>query len=79
MSCVMRTHRDIVNEIGDEKLAELRGVSIHTARSWAHRDSIPAEHWQGIVERRHATLEELAAYAAANPRKRPAPDAQVAA
>lgn len=69
----MRTHSDIVSAIGAEKLAELRTVSVHTARSWAQRDGIPAEHWAGIAGAGHATLKELAEYAAANPRKRPDP------
>lgn len=69
----MRTHADIVAEIGPDKLADLRGVSIHTARSWAFRDGIPAEHWSALADEKLATLEELATAAAANPRKRPQP------
>lgn len=69
----MRTHAEIVSAIGAERLAEMRGVSIHTARSWAQRDGIPAEHWAALATAELATLEELAKAAAANPRKRPEP------
>ncbi len=65
----MRNHSTIVSAVGAEKIAAERGVSIHTARSWSQRDSIPAEHWQAFVNAEWATLEELAAHAAANPRK----------
>lgn len=78
MVCIMRTHADIVAAIGAEKLAALRGVSVHTARSWGQRDGIPAEHWSALDAKKLATLNELAAYAAANPRKRPAEQASAA-
>lgn len=74
----MRTHSDIVSAAGADKLAALRGVSIHTTRSWAVRDSIPAEHWSALVRERLATLDELAEAAAAKPRSRPS-NSQVAA
>lgn len=64
----MRTHSEIVSKAGPDKLATLRKVSLHTARSWAQRDSIPAEHWQALVMAGHATLEELAAAAATRTR-----------
>lgn len=67
----MRTHSDIVSKAGAERLADLRGVSVHTVRSWATRDSIPAEHWLALVSEKLATLDELAAHAAANPRRSP--------
>ena len=66
---LMRTHASIVNAAGADQVANRRGVSIHTARSWAQRDSIPAEHWQPFVTEGWATLEELAAHAARNPRR----------
>jgi hypothetical protein len=74
----MRSHSTIVSAAGAEKIAELRGVSVHTARSWVQRDSIPAEHWRGIADANLATLDELAAAAAARPRK-VAPPVQAAA
>ena len=74
----MRSHTDILLKAGVAEVASERSVSIHTARSWATRDSIPAEHWQGFVRKGWASLEELAAYAAASPRKRPS-DTSVAA
>lgn len=70
-SQAMRSHAEIVSAVGPEKLAAMRGVSVHTARSWAQRDGIPAEHWSALERERLATLKELAEYAAANPRKRP--------
>ncbi|WP_181321168.1 hypothetical protein [Sphingomonas sp. PP-CE-3G-477] len=73
----MRTHTEIVNAAGADRLATLRRVSLHTARSWAQRDSIPAEHWSDIVKADIASWEELGNAAAAKPRK-PA-DQQVAA
>lgn len=73
----MRTHSEIVNAAGADRLATLRRVSLHTARSWAQRDSIPAEHWSDIVKADLASLEELADAAALKPRK-PA-DVQAAA
>jgi uncharacterized protein YjcR len=59
----MRTHAVIVRTAGFDALAEQRGVSIHTVRSWAQRDSIPDEHWKWLSDRGLATLEELAAHA----------------
>jgi hypothetical protein len=65
----MRTHSDIVAAAGKpEEVALRRGVSVHTVRSWAQRNSIPAEHWAGFAADAVATLEELAIAAAA---KRP--------
>jgi uncharacterized protein YjcR len=62
----MRTHSQIVAAAGRaEEIAIRRGVSVHTVRSWAQRDSIPGEHWAGFAEDGHATLEELAVAAAA--------------
>lgn len=62
----MTSHTDIVKRAGKaEAIAIARGVSPHTVRSWALRDSIPAEHWAWFASEGHATLEELAAVAAA--------------
>ena len=58
----MRQHSQIIREAGKAELvAEKRGVSINTVRSWIQRDSIPADHWVGFVADKFATLEELAA------------------
>lgn len=63
----MRSHRQIVADAGPERLVELFGVkaSFRTVRSWRLRDSIPAPYWQKLVDHRLASLEELAAGAAA--------------
>lgn len=60
MAC-MRTHAQIVGALDAVSLAEKRGVSVHTVKSWVQRDSIPAEHWAGFVEDGHSSFEELAA------------------
>ncbi|MEN2749323.1 hypothetical protein [Sphingomonas sp. T9W2] len=66
----MRTHSEIVTAAGPARLAELRGVSLHTARSWAQRNSIPAEHWFDISREGIASVEELAVAVATSPRRR---------
>lgn len=72
----MRTHSQIVAAAGKPEQVALRhGVSIHTVRSWAQRDSIPAEHWAVFADEGDATLEELATAAAA---RRPTPETRVA-
>ena len=69
----MRSHQQIINDVGPEKIADAFGVSLNTSRSWARRDSIPGDFWMRFTERKWASLTELAEYAAANPRKRPEP------
>jgi uncharacterized protein YjcR len=72
----MRTHSEIVSAAGrPEVVAEQRGVSVHTVRSWIQRDSIPAEHWAAFAGDDHATLKELADAAA---RKREQPESAAA-
>jgi uncharacterized protein YjcR len=67
----MRTHADIVCAAGKpEDIAERRGVSAHTVRSWIQRDSIPPEHWAGFVIAGWAGMDELVS--ARKPRKRAA-------
>lgn len=62
----MLTHADIIKRAGSvDQIADWRGVSIHTVRSWIARDKIPDEHWSAFAERKHATLKELADYSAA--------------
>lgn len=60
----MGVHRDIVIGAGVERVASVRGLSVHTVRSWAQRDSIPAEHWAWFAGEGLATLEDLARAAA---------------
>lgn len=49
-----------MSSTGPDKIADQRAISIHTVRSWAQRNSIPAEHWAWFAAEGHATLEELA-------------------
>lgn len=55
----MRTHTDIIKDAGAEVLTDLTGSPITTVRSWAHRNSIPADHWLVLVSEGHCTAEEL--------------------
>lgn len=55
----MRTHSDIIKAAGARQIADMRGLPIHTVRSWQQRDSIPSEHWQPLVLAEIATLDEL--------------------
>jgi len=72
----MRTHSAIVGEAGSaEELALRCGVSVHTVRSWAQRDSIPPDKWVIFVNDEKATLEELAAGVQQRKRKSDAQDA----
>jgi hypothetical protein len=64
----MRTHSEIIGAADCDRLAELRGVSVHTVRSWGQRNSIPAEHWPALVEAEVTTLPEL--IAGVKPRER---------
>ena len=70
--CGMRTHKQIVDAVGPEKLATIFGLPLSTTRSWSRRSSIPSEFWLGFRSRRWATYEELA-NAAATDRSRPQP------
>jgi hypothetical protein len=67
----MRTHSQIVTAAGESQLAEIGGVPLNTVISWRQRDRIPADLWKPIADAQLATLDELAGYAAANPRTRP--------
>lgn len=60
----MRSHNQIVKDIGPVELAALTGRPITTVRSWAQRDSIPADCWFPIVAEGLATAAELMASAA---------------
>lgn len=62
----MKTHAEIIRRAGSpEKVAAWRGVAVQTVYSWIRRDKLPDEHWTAFAEKRHATLKELAEYAAA--------------
>lgn len=62
---VMRTHTDIVRSAGaTADLAERYGVSVNTIRAWIARDKVPDEYWAAFHANGHATLDELAYYAA---------------
>lgn len=59
----MRTHSQIIADAGGPSQLKRRLnllATIHTVRSWAARDSIPAAHWNAVVAARLATLQELA-------------------
>lgn len=61
----MRTHAEIISAAGAETVRSgLQLGSIHTVRSWAARNSIPAEHWAGLIALGMATSDELIAAAA---------------
>lgn len=55
----MRSHSQIVRDAGPATVAALTGKPIHTVRSWAQRDSIPAEYWALLVSDQHCTAAEL--------------------
>lgn len=63
----MRTHSQIVDDATIDRLMAVVGpaVTFQTVRSWGLRNSIPAPYWQTLVDHGLATLEELAACAAA--------------
>lgn len=69
----MRTHKEIIKAAGIDTLAGHLGVSVHTVRSWAQRENIPAEYWAAMAKASIATLEELAEYVA--PRAKPKQEA----
>ncbi len=60
----MRSFKEIVEQAGDDVLADRLGVKRHQPRDWRIRDSIPAEYWEAVARHRFATLSELAAAAA---------------
>ena len=55
----MRTHADIIRDAGIEKIAGVANAPLNTVRSWVVRDSLPAKHWQLIVQNGLATADEL--------------------
>lgn len=60
----MSNHSNIIRSIGHAELAKLCGVSIHTARSWEQRNSLPAKYWKAIIEAGHCSADELICAAA---------------
>lgn len=57
---LMRSHKQIVDEVGPGKLAAEFDLPLSTTRSWSRRNSIPAGAWHGFVSKGLATYEELA-------------------
>lgn len=57
----MSTHQDIIKRAGADTVRVALGgrVSIHTVRSWQQRNSIPAEHWRGLITAGLATADEM--------------------
>lgn len=56
----MALHTDILKRVDADLVADVCGISIHTARSWKNRKRIPSEHWVTFAEQGWASLEELA-------------------
>lgn len=59
----MRTHSQIIHDAGGPMAIKRRlslSATIHTIRSWAARNSIPAEYWSSVATAKLATLKELA-------------------
>jgi hypothetical protein len=62
----MRDFTTIIADAGsDATIAQALGLKPHQPRDWRLRNSVPAQHWQEFARRKWATLEELAAAAAA--------------
>lgn len=55
-----RSFKQIVEDVGDDVLAERLSLKPHQPRDWRLRHSIPPMHWRALVEQGFATLEELA-------------------
>ena len=60
----MRTHSQIVTDATTAKLVEVTGCKYQTVKSWEVRNSIPAEHWQALIDSELAAADELIAAAA---------------
>ena len=76
----MTTHQQIIQTAGAAAIRDMLGLeSVHTVRSWAQRNRIPAEWWPDLASAGVATMDELRA--AARPRKNAGrrPEAQSAA
>ncbi len=57
----MRSHAQIVKAAGPvETVAEQRGVSVHTVRSWIQRNSIPSDQWNAFAGDDVELLREIA-------------------
>jgi hypothetical protein len=73
----MRTHSQIISDAGGPMALKRRlclTATIHTIRSWAARNSIPAEYWNAVSGAKIASLKELADAAEAR-RTHPEPSA----
>lgn len=64
----MATHQEIIQTAGAANIRDILGLeSVHTVRSWAQRNRIPAEWWPDLAVAGIATLDELRS--SARPRK----------
>lgn len=62
----MRSFQEIIKDAGGPtKLAQRISAPLENAKAWKRNNSIPAPYWQAIEEAQVATLQELAAAAAA--------------
>lgn len=62
----MRTHKQIIKDAGGPAVVARAVVAeANTAKGWSRSNSIPAMYWEPLVAAQMATLEELAAAAAA--------------
>jgi hypothetical protein len=59
----MRSHTRVIREATLDLAAWLH-VAPETVTTWKHRDSIPCAYWRFLADRRIATLDELATWAA---------------
>jgi len=55
----MRKLKQNVKQIGERDAASLCGVTIYAVRSWGQRNRIPSEYWALLVDKKHATADEL--------------------
>jgi hypothetical protein len=61
-----RTHAQIIEDAGGPAaVGDIVGAPGNTTKQWKRNDSIPAPYWAALAEAGKATLEELAAAAAA--------------
>lgn len=60
------SHKAIIARAGGPAaIGRMIGIEPNTAKAWNRLDSIPAAHWSAIADVGAATLDELAAAAAA--------------
>lgn len=59
----MRTHAEIIRDVGEAAVAALTNAPVLTVRSWTQRNSIPSKHWAALVNKEHCSADELMAAA----------------